>query len=113
MDNKHILEQIDASISIWKKRVYDKWTPKKCPLCNLHWDIIEQESYTDDYFCRCPIAIHSRSDCEGTSFYETGRGKIQDNNKMLSYLYEVRLWFINEFINGNRDFLSEVRDNKK
>lgn len=112
---RKVLHLIDESIEKWKDTVYQK--PNRiitCPLCLFFEpeldisDIPECSVLTDKGLILCPIFKYTGyPQCEETSFYDTSdcfpkssykfspEAKIA-NNLMLSFLYELRLWYINQ-----------------
>ena len=94
---------IDLSIKKWPEIVFELAEDggrTDCPLCNMYWD---------NSCASCPIqGFTQKEDCRLTPytnfrimhFINDVRGTTKDRvvaaNWMLSFLYEIRLWYINQ-----------------
>ena len=112
------LQAIDESIDKWKRIVAgETMSAKDCPLCNEAVECNVQEFF--DFDGNCPIYNYTgEQQCYGTPFYKTAHYRAccgnyaykQDyiqNNHMLSFLYELRLWYINQHTSRLAEFAKE------
>ena len=95
---KIALEALDASIVHWKDKLANPLGVRigrtKCPLCRLY-----NERF--DGCNLCPIAIMTGKDyCKNTPYNQARTYRIRAINRELSFLYEVRLFWINRMNRG-------------
>lgn len=100
-----ILGLIDRSILRWSGIVYDNRDSEEsdCPLCN----VFSFSDCSDGNDVLCPIALMTgASGCWETPYYSFTYWTPEDSeywveaNRMLVFLYEVRLWWVRRMISN-------------
>lgn len=105
---KQSLNAIDGSINKWKRIVHFLGQDKGCNNCSLCIEYVDSDSIA---CVNCPIYLYSGYDYCSNSPYMIWSEDYHDNNDgraitreeiacanmMLSFLYEVRLFWINNY----------------